>query len=79
MGARLVDKKQKHSIVNRLAGGAVIATVSCILAPIMLRTGLKTIRKYAGQFVLDPETGQIRRKDENVVFLERDEYEIEER
>ena len=68
--------KKQNTALNLLAGGAVITAVSCVIAPIMLKTGLKTIRRYAEQFVLDPETGQIRRKDENVVILREEDYEI---
>ena len=71
--------KKKNTALNLLAGGTVLSAVTLVIAPIMLKTGLKTIRKYAEQFVLDPQTGQIRRKDENVVVLGEEEYRIEER
>lgn len=58
------------------AGGAVLTAVACIIAPAMLKTGMKTIRDYASQYYLDPVTGQIRRKDEDVVVLSEDEYQI---
>ena len=74
-----VAMSKKHSLtaVNVLAGGAVVTAVTCVIAPIMLKTGLKTLRRYASQFVLDPETGQIRRKDEGVVVLNEEDYTIE--
>lgn len=71
--------KKKNTALSLLAGGTVLSAVTFVIAPIMLKTGLRTIRKYAEQFVLDPQTGQIRRKDENVVVLGEEEYSIEER
>ncbi len=72
-------KKHHITALELAAGGAVLAAVSVVVAPAMIRTGLKTIRKYASQFVLDPETGQIRRKDEGVIQLQEGDYRIEER
>ena len=72
-----MGKSKKNNALNLLAGGTVITAVTFVLAPLMLKTGLKTIRKYAEQFVLDPQTGQIRRKDENVVVLREEDYSIE--
>ncbi len=72
-----MSKKHSLTAVNVLAGGAVVTAVTCVIAPIMLKIGLKTLRRYASQFVLDPETGQIRRKDEGVVVLNEEDYTIE--
>ncbi|MBQ4464811.1 MAG: hypothetical protein II916_02455 [Oscillospiraceae bacterium] len=72
-----MGKKHQISPVSVLAGGAALTAIGVVLAPVMLKTGLRTIRKYASQFVFDPETGQIRRKDENVVVLNEEDYTIE--
>ncbi|MBR2087180.1 MAG: hypothetical protein IJ906_08620 [Oscillospiraceae bacterium] len=71
-------KKLAVKAIEAAAGGAVLTAVACIVAPAMLKTGLKTIRNYASQYYLDPETGMIRRKDENVVTLTEEEYKIHE-
>ena len=71
-------KKFAVKAIEAAAGGAVLTAVACIVAPAMLKTGLKTIRNYASQYYLDPETGMIRRKDENVVTLTEEEYKIHE-
>ena len=71
-------KKLAVKAIEAAAGGAVLTAVACIVAPAMLKTGLKTIRNYASQYYLDPETGMIRRKDENVVTLTEEEYNIHE-
>ncbi len=69
---------KKHTItpLGVLAGGAAVGAAAFVLAPIMLKVGYRTIRKYAEQYELDMETGTIRRKDENVVLLRDDDYEI---
>ncbi len=71
-----MNKKFAVKAIEAAAGGAVLTAVACIIAPAMLKTGLKTIRKYASQYYLDPETGTIRRKDEDVIMLSEEEYEI---
>ena len=71
-------KKFAVKAIEAAAGGAVLTAVACIVAPAMLKTGLKTIRNYASQYYLDPDTGMIRRKDENVVTLTEEEYKIHE-
>lgn len=73
-----MNKKFAVKAIEAAAGGAVLTAVACIIAPAMLKTGLKTIRNYASQFYLDPETGMIRRKDEDVVMLSEEEYRIHE-
>ena len=72
--------KHKFAVkaLEAAAGGAVLTAVACLVAPAMLKTGIKTIRNYASQYCLDPVTGQIRRKDEGVVVLSEDEYKINE-
>lgn len=73
-----MSKRFAVKALEAAAGGAVLTAVACIIAPAMLKTGLKTIRSYASQYYLDPETGMIRRKDEDVVMLSEDEYKIKE-
>ena len=73
-----MNKKFALKAIEAAAGGAVLTAVACIIAPAMLKTGLKTIRNYASQFYLDPETGMIRCKDEDVVMLSEEEYRIHE-
>ena len=73
-----MNKKFAVKAIEAAAGGAVLTAVACIIAPAMLKTGLKMIRNYASQFYLDPETGMIRRKDEDVVMLSEEEYRIHE-
>jgi hypothetical protein len=73
-----LKKKFAVKAIEAAAGGAVLTAVACVVAPAMLKTGLKTIRKYASQFYLDPETGMIRRKDEGVIMLSEEEYKIHE-
>lgn len=74
-----MGKKRHISPISLLAGGAALTTVAVVLAPVMLRVGYRTIRKYAERYEFDLETGTIRRKDRDVVMLTQEEYEISER
>ena len=69
-------KKFAVKALQAAAGGAVVTAAACIVLPVMLKTGLKTIRKYASQFYLDPDSGQLRRKDEGVILLSEEDYKI---
>lgn len=71
-----MGKKHQITPLGVLAGGAAVGAAALVLAPIMLKVGYRTLRKYAEQYELDMETGTIHRKDRNVVILENSDYEI---
>ncbi len=70
-------KKNLLAPVSLLAGSAVLTVISCAAAPFVLKAGLKALRRKAEEYCYDPQTGTIRRKDENVVILNEDDYHIE--
>ena len=69
-------KKPLHLARNLAAGGAVLTLVTCVAAPLMLRTGIRALKKAADRFEYDPEAGQIRPKDRDVIVLQKDAYSI---
>lgn len=69
--------KRSHLARNLVAGGAALTVVSCAVAPLMLRAGIKAIKRAAGRYHYDLETGMIRPKDENVIVLSKNAYTIE--
>ena len=75
-GGTAMTKKFAVKALEAAAGGAALTAAACIILPVMLKTGMKTIRKYAEQFYFDPDSGMIRRKDENVILLSEDDYQI---
>jgi hypothetical protein len=70
-------KKPIHLARNLFAGGAVLTVVTCVAAPLMLKTGIKTLKKAADKFTYDPEMGRIRPKDADVIILQKGAYTIE--
>ncbi len=70
-------KKPMHLARNLVAGGAVLTVVTCAVAPLMLRTGIKALKKAADKFTYDPEMGRIVPKDADVIVLQKGAYTIE--
>ena len=70
-------KRPLHLARNLAAGGAVLTLVTCVAAPLMLRTGIKALKKAADRFEYDPEIGKIRPKDADVIVLQKGAYSIE--
>ncbi|MCR4644563.1 MAG: hypothetical protein K5695_04025 [Oscillospiraceae bacterium] len=70
-------KKPMHLARNLVAGGAVLTVVTCAVAPLMLKTGIKALKKAAGKFEFDLESGRITPKDQDVIVLQKDAYTIE--
>lgn len=70
-------KKPMHLARNLFAGGAVLTVVTCVAAPLMLKTGIKALKKAADKFTYDLDAGRIRPKDEDVIVLQKGAYTIE--
>ncbi|MBP0973006.1 MAG: hypothetical protein J5851_03765 [Oscillospiraceae bacterium] len=70
-------KKSMHLARNLVAGGAVLTVVTCAVAPLMLKTGIKALKKAADKFQFDPASGRITPKDQDVIVLQKGAYSIE--